>query len=88
MDYEAKLKLRGEYDQYIKKLKAKNNITILEDVESYLLDAVNNASNSSYVSEHGTVEKWVGGINKKQYTKDLTQVTKKIRKKLRKEIND
>ena len=88
IDYEAKLKLRGEYDQYIKKLKAKNNITILEDVESYLLDAVNNASNSSYVSEHGTVEKWVGGINKKQYTKDLTQVTKKIRKKLRKEIND
>jgi len=63
IDFEGKLRVRGEYDNYIKNLKGKNSIDILNELESTLLDAVN-TSNSSFVSEDGVVERWVGGIDK------------------------
>ena len=39
IEYEHKLKIRGQYDDYKKLLKAKNNLTILDEMESYLLGA-------------------------------------------------
>ena len=45
---------------YKKELKAKNSLDIVNEMESYLLDAIN-TSNSGFVSEDGVVERWVGG---------------------------
>ena len=70
IDFEGKLK-RGDgkaYQKYIKELKSKNKITVLNNIEGYLLDMVN-TSNSGYVSEDGVVERWVGGTNKEKWTK-------------------
>ena len=79
VDFEHKLKIKGEYNDYIKNLKAKNSLDIVDEMESYLLDAIN-TSNSNYVSEDGVVERWVGGIDKLKLTKQVKEATK-IRRK-------
>ncbi len=88
VEFEHKLKIEGKYDNYIKKLKNKNNITALNEIETYLLDAVNNTSNSSFVSEHGTIERWVGGVDKEKMTKEISQAAKQARENIKKHIND
>ena len=87
IDFEAKLKNKGEYEDYIKKLKVKNSLDIVNEMESYLLDAIN-TSNSGYVSEDGVVERWVGGVDNKQMTKDIKKYSSNIREKYKKELND
>ena len=56
-------------------------------MESYLLDAIN-TSNSGFISEDGVVEKWVGGINKKEWTQNIKEATKARRSYLKKELNE
>ena len=87
IEYENKLKMRGQYDDYRRLLKAKNNLTILDEMESYLLNAVN-ATNEGYVSEDGVVERWVGGVNKESITNNILETAQKERKEIFKEIND
>ena len=87
VEFEHKLKIRGEYDDYIKNLKAKNSLDIVDEMESYLLDAIN-TSNYGFVSEDGVVERWVGGVNKKELTKQVKEAAKIRRTHLKKELND
>ena len=87
IEFEHKLRYKGKYDDYIKKLKIKNSLDVLDETESYLL-GVANTSNNEYISEQGEIERWVGGIDKDKFTKDLTKTTKEIRKKLTKQLND
>ena len=61
---------------------AKNSIDIIEEVEDYLLDIANN-SNEGYVSEDGVVERWVGGVNKKEITKEIKKAAKIRRKHIK-----
>jgi len=83
IEFEHKLKIRGEYDNYIKKLKTKNSLDIVNEMESYLLDAIN-TSNSGFVSEDGVVERWVGGIDKIELTKQVKEASKTRRKHIEK----
>ena len=85
--FEHKLKITGKYDEYISKLKARNNLSILDEVESYLLTEVNK-SNDGYVSEDGVVERWVGGVDKVKFTKEIKKAAKVRRERLNKELND
>ena len=87
VEFEHKLRISGEYDGYLKKLKAKNDLAILDEMESYLLSAVN-ATNEGFVSEHGEVERWVGGVDKEKLTKDITKATKERRATISKELDD
>tara|TARA_B100001173_G_scaffold285941_1_gene273234 strand:+ start:534 stop:1109 length:576 start_codon:yes stop_codon:yes gene_type:complete len=87
VEFEHKLDLRGEYDDYIKKLKAKNTLDIVDEMESYLLDAIN-TSNSNFVSEDGVIEKWVGGVNKAELTKQVKEAVKIRREHVEKTLND
>ena len=87
VEFEHKLKIRGEYDSYIKKLEAKNSLDIVDEMESYLLDAIN-TSNSSFVSEDGVVERWVGGVDKVDLTKQVKEATKTRREHIEKKLND
>ena len=87
VEHEHKLKIRGEYDSYIKKLEAKNSLDIVDEMESYLLDAIN-TSNSSFVSEDGVVERWVGGVDKVELTKQIKEATKTRREHIEKKLND
>jgi hypothetical protein len=85
--FEGSLKNKGLYKEYIKNLKGNNALTSLNEMESYLLDAVN-TSNSSFISEDGVVERWVGGLDKEKYTKDIKTLTKQAKERVKKEIND
>ena len=85
--FEHKLRNEKKYDRYIKNLKTNNNITTLDEVESYLLDAINK-SNNSYVSEDGVIERWVGGVDKAKMTKEVKEAAKLKRERLNKELND
>ena len=88
IDFEGRLKhVPGRYEKYIKELELKNKLTSLDKIENMLLD-IANTSNSGFVSEDGVIEKWVGGIDAKKYTKDIKKYADKTRKKLEKELND
>ena len=82
IEFEHKLKIRGEYDSYIRDLQNKNSIDILNETEELLLDLVNNTSNSSFVSENGVVEKWKGGVNKEKLINKVKTEFDLERKKL------
>jgi len=87
VDFEHKLKINGEYDDYIKNLEAKNSLNIVDEMELYLLDAIN-TSNSGFVSEDGVIERWVGGIDKEKITKDIIEGAQIRRKSIKKTLND
>ena len=87
INFEHKLKIKGEYNDYIKKLKAKNSLDIVDEMESYLLDAIN-TSNEGFVSEDGVVEKWVGGIDKVELTKQVKEAVNMRRTHIEKKLND
>ena len=86
IEFEHQLKIEGKYENYISNLKAKNALNIVDDLESYLLSAVNE-TNEGYVSEQGTVERWVGGINKEKMTKDIIEGAQIRRKSIKKELS-
>ena len=87
IEFESKLRYTGKYEDYRKKLIAKNSLNIVDEMESYLLDAIN-SSNSGYVSEDGVIERWVGGINKKEFTSKIKSAAKTRREHIKKELND
>ena len=87
VDFEASLKNKGLFKEYIKKLKGNNAITSLNEMESYLLDAIN-TSNSSFISEQGEIERWVGGFDKKKYKKDIKTLTKQAKERVKKQLDD
>ena len=87
VDFEHKLKIKGKYNDYIKNLKAKNSLDIVDEMESYLLDAIN-TSNEGFVSEDGVVERWVGGIDKVELTKQVKEALKIRRTHIEKKLND
>ena len=87
IDFEHKLRNEGKYEDYIKNLQAKNSLSIVDETESYLLDVVN-TSNSGFVSEHGTIERWVGGVNKTELTKQVKEAVNTRRTHIEKELND
>jgi len=87
VEFEHKLRIRGEYDDYIKKLKNKNSLNIVNEMESYLLDAIN-TSNDGFVSEDGVVEKWKGGVDKKEWNTKIKEASKIRREHIEKELND
>ena len=87
VEFEHKLKIKGKFEDYQKSLELKNNLSILDKTEAYLLDMVN-SSNNGYVSEQGDIERWVGGIDKVKMTKEVTQAVKMAKKRITKELND
>tara|TARA_Y100001972_G_scaffold102712_1_gene128475 strand:+ start:80 stop:661 length:582 start_codon:yes stop_codon:yes gene_type:complete len=84
---EHKMRIKGTYENYQKKLVSKNSLDIVDEMESYLLDAVN-TSNSGFVSEDGVIEKWKGGINKKEFTKAIKEAAKKRKDHINKKLNE
>jgi len=87
IEFEHKLRLKGEYDDYIKNLRLKNRLTEIDEMENMFLDLANQ-SNEGYVSEHGEVERWVGGIDKEKITEDITTAAKEAREKIQKELTN
>ena len=87
IDYEHKLIVKGEYDDYIKELKLKNNLTQINEIENMFLDLANQ-SNEGFISEQGEIERWKGGIDIPKITKDITEAAQIARKKIQKELTN
>ena len=88
VEYEHKLRINGKYDDYIKNLRIKNSFSVVNEMESYLLDVINNTSNSGYISEDGVIEKWIGGANKTKLENKVKSEFALEKEKLQKELND
>ena len=87
IDYEGKLKLRGEYDNYIKNLQLKNSLTLIDEFEGHFLNLANQSSNG-YVSEHGEVERWKGGVDVNKITSEISKKANEAREEIKKELTN
>ena len=87
VDYEHKLRIKGEYDNYVKQLKLKNRLTEIDEIENMFLELANQ-SNEGYVSEQGEIERWKGGIDKNKISTEITNAAQKARKKIQKELTN
>jgi len=47
-----------------------------------------NQSNEGYISEHGELERWKGGIDKEKITEDITKAAQTARKNIQKELTN
>ena len=87
VDYEHKLRVNDEYDDYVKKLQLKNRLTEIDEMENMFLELANQ-SNEGFISEHGEIERWKGGINKEKISADITQAANEARKNIQKELTN
>ena len=87
IDYEHKLRIRGEYDDYIKKLKLKNHLTEIDEMENYFL-SLTNESNEGFISKQGEIERWKGGIDKNKISSEITQAAQEARENIQKELTN
>ena len=85
VDYEHKLRVNDEYDDYIKNLRLKNSLTQINEIENYFL-SVANESNEGFISEQGILERWKGGIDKDKMSKDIIEAAQEARKNIQKKL--
>ena len=87
IDFEASLKIKGEYENYVKEQRLKNRLTEINQMESMFLDLANQ-SNEGYISEHGELERWKGGVDTKKITTAIIEAAKKGREAVQKELTN
>ena len=87
IEMEHKLKMEGKYKDYERNIIATNAKSYLDDLEVYLLEAINE-SNTQYVSEKGEVERWKGGIDKEKFVSEMKENFKGFRKQVKEYKND
>jgi len=87
IEFEHKLKIKGEYDNYIKNLRLKNRLTEIDEIENMFLDLANQ-SNDSYISEHGEIERWKGGIDTTKMSAAIIEAAQKGREAIQKELTN
>tara|TARA_R100000951_G_scaffold114114_1_gene117652 strand:- start:176 stop:451 length:276 start_codon:yes stop_codon:yes gene_type:complete len=67
---EHKLRIEGKYEEYERAIVSGNAKSYLDDLEQYLLEAINE-SNTQFVSERGEIERWKGGIDGKKFLEEM-----------------
>ena len=87
INFEHKLRINGKYEKYLNKLKLKNRLTEINEMESFYLNLVNQTSNS-HISEQGEIQRWVGGIDKEKTSQDIINTAKELRKEINKKLNN
>lgn len=78
VEMETKLRIEGKYQDYEKNLLNANKNTSADDAEQMFEDFINNPT-STYVTEDGVVENWVGG----DISPELIKIVKDNIKRLR-----
>ena len=85
IEFEHKLRVNDEYNDYVKKLQLKNRLTEIDEMENMFLELANQ-SNEGFVSEHGEVERWKGGIDKEKISHEIIKAAQEGRKKIQEEL--
>jgi bacterioferritin-associated ferredoxin len=87
IDYEGKLRIRGEYEDYIKNLRLKNRLTEIDEIENMFLELANQ-SNEGFISEHGELERWKGGVDMSKMSAAISEAAQKGREAVKKELTN
>jgi DNA-directed RNA polymerase subunit M/transcription elongation factor TFIIS len=82
-EMEHKLKIKNEFNEYEKNIIAANASDYVDDLETFLLEALN-ASNTQFVSERGEIERWKGGLNKNEFSQEIKKAAEVARGKIKK----
>ena len=69
-DFETKLKLNGEWEDHQKSNYNKELDIFIQNYKDWMDDKLNE-SNENFVTEAGTVENWVGGIDKERALEEM-----------------
>ena len=87
IDFEHKLRIEGKYDDYIKKLRLKNRLTEIDETENMFLELANQ-SNEGFISEHGELERWKGGVNVSKMSAEISEAAQQGREAVKKELTN
>ena len=87
IDFEHKLRIEGKYEDYIKTLKLKNRLTEIDETENMFLELANQ-SNEGYISEHGELERWKGGVDVSKMSAAISEAAQKGREAVKKELTN
>ena len=87
IDMEHKLRVEGKYEEYERAMVSSNAESYLDDLEQYLLEAINE-SNTQFVSERGEIERWKGGIDSKKFLEEMRSNFTEYRKQINKYKNN
>jgi hypothetical protein len=71
--FETKLKLEGKWEAYCNEIYNKEIDHQIEEYKEYIKDLISDNA-TSYISEAGDIQKWVGGIDKKRAENSLGEV--------------
>ena len=82
VDMEHKLRIDGKYEEYERAIVSGNAKSYLDDLEQYLLEAINE-SNTQFVSERGEIERWKGGIDSKKFLEEMRSNFIEYRKQIK-----
>ena len=69
---ETKIKISGEWDNHKKDIQNKEIDKLIEQYKDFM-ESKMSESNSSFVTESGEVEKWIGGVNKERAEEALLE---------------
>ncbi len=75
---ETEMKINGTYVEFEKSKLRQNLISIADEIEEELVDMVHNPI-SSYVTEAGDSENWVGDVNNEEAIAKVKEIAKKLR---------
>ena len=87
IDFEHKLRIEGKYEDYIKTLKLKNRLTEIDETENMFLELANQ-SNEGFISEHGELERWKGGVDVSKMSAAISEAAQKGREAVKKELTN
>ena len=87
IDFEHKLRIEGKYEDYIKTLKLKNRLTEIDETENMFLELANQ-SNEGFISEHGELERWKGGVDTGKMSAAISEAAQQGREAVKKELTN
>ena len=87
IDFEHKLRIEGKYEDYIKTLKLKNRLTEIDETENMFLELANQ-SNEGFISEHGELERWKGGVDVSKMSAAISEAAQQGREAVKKELTN
>jgi len=79
IDFEHELKKAGLFEEYERNIQNSDIDGFIKDFKAYVEDELTQ-NNSSFVSESGDVEKWVGGLNEKRVLEALDKTIEHLEK--------
>ena len=79
IDFEHELRKAGLYEAYSKNIHNSEIESFIGGFKEFIESELSE-TNSSYVTEAGDVEKWVGGLNKERVLESLDKTIKHLEK--------